>query len=121
MYKVNLIGKEFHFGIGFLNYAIDEMKVPFQEIALDLDRNTISIVPKLMYYSLAYSYQRQNKELDFTKEDVFDWIDGNGGVKIDENGQLIQGFYTDFINALVKSLYKDVPTDNTKKKVSRKQ
>ncbi len=107
--KKVLLGKEFHFGIGFLNELIDGTGKNLQEISNEVINNAPVMVPQMMYYSLAYSYKRSQKELDFNLYDVHDWIDDNGGIG--------NGFFEDFLTAFMEAMYKDVPVDNSKKKV----
>jgi hypothetical protein len=110
MNKVKLLDKEFHFGIGFLNELLDGTGLQLEELS---SQNDAVLVPKMMYYSLAYSYKRNGQEIDFTMFDVNDWIDENGGVG--------GSFWIDFQKAFNDSMYKDVPVDNSKKKVNPKK
>ena len=107
MNKVKLLDKEFHFGIGFLNELLDGTGLKLEELGNQPDA---VLIPKMIYYSLAYSYKRKDQEIDFTIYDVNDWIDENGGI----GGK----FWTDFQKAFNDSMYKDVPVDNSKKKVN---
>jgi len=106
MNKVNLLDKEFHFGIGFLNELLDGTGMKLEELGSQPDA---ILLPKLMFYSMLYAYKRQSKEIDFTMYDVNDLIDDNGGV----GGK----FWNDFKIAFNNSMYKDVPVDDSKKKV----
>ncbi len=107
MNKVVLLDKEFHFGIGFLNELLDGTGLKLEELGSQADA---VLIPKMVYYSLAYSYKRKAQEIDFTIYDVNDWIDENGGI----GGK----FWNDFQKAFNDSMYKDVPVDNSKKKVN---
>jgi hypothetical protein len=107
MNKVVLLDKEFHFGIGFLNELLDGTGLKLDELTTQADA---VLIPKMVYYSLAYSYKRKSKEIDFTMYDVNDWIDENGGI----GGE----FWINFQKAFNDSMYKDVPVDNSKKKVN---
>lgn len=105
-----LLDKEFHFGIGFLNELLDGTGLRLDELSTQAD---VELIPKMMYHSLAYSYKRKGKELDFTIYDINDWIDENGGIG--------GSFWNEFQKGFNDSMNKDVPVDNTKKKVSKKQ
>lgn len=107
MLKVILLDKEFHFGIGFLNELLDGTGLRLDELGT---QNDAVLIPKMIYYSLAYSYKRSSKEIDFTMYDINDWIDENGGIG--------GSFWNDFHKAFNESMYKDVPVDNSKKKVN---
>ena len=111
--KKILLGKEFHFGIGFLNELIDGTGLSLEDIGQQVSSNTASMVPKMMFYSLSYAYKRADKEIDFKIDDIYDWIDENGG--------LSGGFMADFLTAFTDSMYKDVPADNSKKKATAKK
>lgn len=107
MNKVVLLEKEFHFGIGFLNELLDGTGLRLDELGTQADA---VLIPKMMYYSLLYSYKRKAQEIDFTMYDVNDWIDENGGI----GGE----FWNNFHKAFNDSMNKDVPVDNSKKKVN---
>jgi len=105
MNKVTLLDREFHFGIGFLNELLNGLGVRLDELG---QQDEVFLVPKMMYYSQRYAYNRQSKPIDFTLQDIFDLIDDNGGI----NGQ----FWTDFYTAFMDSMNKNVPADTSKKK-----
>jgi len=100
-------GKDFHFGIGFLNELIDGTGLKLEELGI---QNDTVLMPKLMYYSLLYSYKRNDKPVDFNIYDVNDWIDENK-----------DDFCVLFMTAFYESMYKDVPTDKSKKKAVAKK
>lgn len=103
--KKTILGYDFHFGIGFLNELLDGTGLKLNELGTQDDS---ILVPKMMFYSLLYSYKRQNKEVDFTKYTIDDLIDNNGGIG--------GSFWNEFNTAFNESMYKDVPVDNSKKK-----
>jgi len=110
MNKKTLIGKDFHFGIGFLNELLDGLKIRLDELGSIDDA---ILVPKMMFYSLVYSCKRRSKEIDFDMNSIFDLIDENGGV----GGQ----FWIDFNVAFYESMNKNVPADTSKKKATAKK
>jgi hypothetical protein len=110
--KITLLNKEFRLGIGFVNKLIDGTGKDWNSILKEFGTNAVVIIPQMMYYSLAFSYERKENELDFTIYDVYDWLDENDGV----NGE----FSVSFQNAFVQSITKDVPIDEDKKKVTKK-
>jgi hypothetical protein len=109
MNKVILLGREFRLGIGFLNLLIDATGKDLVMLGSEVQTSAPTIVPKMMYYSLVYAYQRENKEVNFTQDDIYDLIDENGSV----NG----AFWNDFLIAFGKSMNQDVPANDDKKKV----
>lgn len=109
--KVELLGLEFHFGIGFLTELIENTGLDLVEIGQKMESGDVSIYPKLMYYSRLYSVQRKRQQPDFDMFDINDLIDENGGVL----GQ----FVADFSKAFLQSLQKDVPVSDDKKKATK--
>ena len=109
MNNKNLLGIDFHFGIGFLNELLDGTGLKLDELASQPDE---VLMPKIMYYSRLYACKRIDAIIDFTMIDIFDLIDNNGGI----GGK----FWFDFKIAFNESMFKDVPVDNEKKKVKAK-
>lgn len=105
-----ILGKDFHLGIGFLNELLDGTGLKIEELG---SQDDAVLVPKMMYYSLVYSYKRSQKEIDFTQYDINDMIDENGGVG--------GSFWNEFSAAFWEAMYKDVPVDNSKKKATVKK
>lgn len=104
MNKRNLLGIDFHFGIGFLNELLNGTGLKLEELGAQTDE---VLMPKIMYYSRLYAYKREGKEIDFTMYDINDLIDENGGI----GGK----FWFDFKIAFNESMFKDVPTEDKKK------
>lgn len=104
MNKRNLLGIDFHFGIGFLNELLNGTGLKLEELGAQTDE---VLMPKIMYYSRLYAYKREDKEIDFTMYDINDLIDNNGGI----GGK----FWFDFKIAFNESMFKDVPIEDKKK------
>lgn len=111
--KIELLGKEFHFGIGFLTELIENTGLDLVEIGRKMEAGEVSIYPKLMYYSRLYSAKRKKEVVDFDMFDINDMIDENGGVLGD--------FVKEFAKAFFDSLSKDVPVDSKKKATLKKK
>lgn len=104
MNKRNLLGIDFHFGIGFLNELLSGTGLKLEELGAQTDE---VLMPKIMYYSRLYACKREDKEIDFTMYDINDLIDDNGGI----GGK----FWFDFKIAFNESMFKDVPVEDKKK------
>jgi len=104
MNKRNLLGIDFHFGIGFLNELLNGTGLKLEELGAQTDE---VLMPKIMYYSRLYAYKREDKEIDFTMYDINDLIDENGGI----GGK----FWLDFKIAFNESMFKDVLVEDKKK------
>jgi len=104
MNKRNLLGIDFHFGIGFLNELLNGTGLKLEELGVQTDE---VLMPKIMYYSRLYAHKREGKEIDFTMYDINDLIDDNGGI----GGK----FWFDFKIAFNESMFKDVPVEDKKK------
>jgi hypothetical protein len=110
--KIELLGIWYYLGLGFLDKITKEEGKSLAELAeIERDQNVLAF-SKYMYYSRAYACERLGLSVDFTQNDIHDYIDENGGVW----GQLFQ----DFIIAYNKAMFKDVPADEEdKKKVTK--
>lgn len=106
--KIEILGIKYNLGLGFLNKMIKEEGLKLNELSVLDD---IVLMPKVIYYSRAYACERNNQNIDFTQEDIFDYIDDNGGVQ----GE----FYIEFAKAYFTAMMGDVPQDD-KKKVTKK-
>jgi len=108
MNKKNLLGIDFHFGIGFLNELLDGTGLKIEELGAQPDE---ILMPKIMYYSRVYANKREGKDIDFTLIDIFDLIDDNGGI----GGK----FWFDFKITFNESMFKDVPVVPEDKKKAK--
>jgi hypothetical protein len=108
MKSIQLIGKDFHFGIGFLAELLENTGLELTEIDTKLTNGDISLFPEMVYCSHLYACKRKKQDITFDMYDVHDWIDENGGI----GGK----FVTDFVNAFKDSMFKDVPVEEAKKK-----
>lgn len=89
-------------GIGFLRYVTTEKKITLDEFFKLLESpgtQALFILPELIFFSLAYNCKRAKKEIDFDLDDVFEWIDEDGGAK------------SDVLAFFVKSLHESLGTD----------
>lgn len=104
--KIELLGIKYYLGLGFLNEFLSGTGKNLNDFE---SVDNVVLVPQLIYYSRLYACKRNGIDIDFTQEDVFDYIDDNGGVR----GK----FFSDFYTAYIKAMTEDVPTDEDKKKV----
>jgi hypothetical protein len=102
----------FPFGIGFLGECLENLGLNVQQVGEKLDNNSFKYVPVLMYESLKYDAYRKGIEIDFTYNDLIEWLDE------DENG--IQKI-NQFTVAFVESLVKDVPKQEEVKSEGKKK
>jgi hypothetical protein len=100
----------FYFGLGFLGILLEETNtnmVDFDEKRL---ANPFKWIPLMMFHSCAWGFVRENKSVDFTLQNMIEWID-------DTDVETLQKFNEAFINSLMKN----VPIDtDSKKKVNKK-
>ncbi|QDZ63750.1 MULTISPECIES: hypothetical protein [Elizabethkingia] len=76
--------REGHLGLGFLGRVEDKENMSINELFESFQKKPLSILPTLMYHSLAYAEERKGNELGFTKYDIIDWIDQDGGLSSQE-------------------------------------
>lgn len=96
---------KYHLGIGFLGKLTEGENKSLNELGLMDD---VVLVPLLIYYARAYKCEVDGVEVDFTKADVLNYIDIQGGI----SGEFFQKFYIAYFNAMNK----DVPVFDNKKK-----
>lgn len=107
-------------GIGYLRFATNEKKitlddffVSFKKMAEDTSPEAIYMIIDLIYLSLIYNCKRKKEDPNFDIDDVFDWIDEDGGFK--------SKVYNDFINALMTSFGTDVGKNQPEEKEPAKK
>lgn len=110
-YKLGDTVYSFHFGIGFLGELLDKSGYELAELMELLQKNTFKVLPKIMLHSAQYSAMRKGEDFD---KDEFHFVD-----LIDENGGIAGDFVAKFLNAFTLSMNKDVPKEETKKKVRK--
>lgn len=103
-----ILGRDFHFGIGFINELLDGTGLRLDQMG---GQDDAVFVPKLMYYSLMYSAKRKGEEFTTTIFEINDLIDENGGIG--------GSFWNEFNLAFYESMNKDVPVVDSKKKVKQ--
>jgi len=107
--NLTINGKEikFSFGLGFLGELIDDLDIGFDELFIKYDRNPFKYIPLIMFHSAKFTAENNDKEIDFTKNDLCNWIDDDGGLK---NESMIK-----FSHAFIESINKDVPKEEESK------
>ena len=108
---LNIGGQDrtFHFGLGFLGNLLEETNtnmVDFDEKRL---ANPFKWVPLMMFHSCAWGRIRDGKTVDFTLQDMINWID-------DTDVETLQKFNEAFVNSLVKNV-PEQPVNKKKVKV----
>jgi hypothetical protein len=106
--KIRLLDIDFHFGLGFLASLIEGTGLAITDLG---SQDDTVLIPKLMFYARKYACDREGKEVDFTIYDINDLIDENGGFG--------GSFWNDFAVGFRESMHKNVPVDESKKKVTR--
>ena len=100
--------RTFYFGLGFLGLFIEKTDSTLDTLEKDIQNNPFKVLPLLMYYSLLYGYLRKDETAPFTKYEVIDWMDDEGGV----NGKGI----LEFMAGVSASMNPKLPKEKVKKK-----
>lgn len=108
--KIELLGIKYYLGLGFLNELVNGTGKKLTEFE---GVDDAILIPMLMYYSRLYACKREGLPIDFTQEDIFDYIDENGSI----GGQLFRDFSIAYMNAMTQ----DVPLDDKKKVTKTKK
>lgn len=108
--KIEIAGIKYHVGLGFLNEVITGLGKKLNEFG---DEDEVTLLPKLMYYARLYACKRSGSPIDFTQEDIYDYLDENGG----RFGQIA----LDFQKAYTDAMTEGVPVDEKKKVTETKK
>ncbi|MCT4238589.1 hypothetical protein HZP42_19595 [Elizabethkingia anophelis] len=78
--KINIGGKErgAKLGLGFLDRITKAENISLQEVFTKFEKETLSFLPKMVYYSVLYNDERAGNNVDYDLGNVFDWIDEVG-------------------------------------------
>ncbi|WP_185269264.1 hypothetical protein [Chryseobacterium indologenes] len=78
--KLKIGGKErgLKVGIGFLKQYTEAEKVTFSELLEKFTSDTLFTLPKMIFHSLSINDKLAGNAIDYTIDDVFDWIDEIG-------------------------------------------
>lgn len=106
--KIEINGIKYYLGLGFLNELVNGTGKQLKELGLIEE---VLLYPILIYYSRLYACKRLGLDVNFTQEDIFDYIDDNGGAG--------GAFYNEFAQAYLKAMTQDVPEETDKKKVTK--
>lgn len=102
--KIEIAGIKYHLGLGFLNELCEGTHKSLNELGL---LHNAVLVPLLMYYSRIYSCKRNNEQISFTQDDIFDYIDENGGL----SGEIVVEFFKHYLECMKNH----IPVDDKKK------
>lgn len=102
--KIEIDGIKYHLGVGFLSELIKGTGKSLVELGQE---DEMVLLPILMYYSRLYACKREGLAADFTEYDIYDYIDGKGGI----TGTVI----AEFRDAYIISMQQDVPQQEKKK------
>lgn len=106
-------------GIGYLRFATNEKKITldelfesFQKMSTDSSLESVYMIIDLIYLSLIYNCNRKKEDPDFDIDDVFDWIDEEGG--------FTSNVCQEFMKALTSSIIVDQGKQQPEKKPAKK-
>jgi hypothetical protein len=94
------------FGLGFLGECLENLDLSVVQIGEKLDKNPFKWIPVLMYESIKY-----NKDVEFTIDDLIEWLDNEEG----------KATMNSFLLAFIDSLRKDVPKQESTVKKRKPQ
>ena len=89
-------------GLGFLGRFEDKEGVTITTLFQEFESKPLSVLPKLIFHSLAFELERTGQEVDFTLYDVIDWIDEDGSFNSPE-ALKFQNAFVAFSTARLKS------------------
>ncbi|MCT3788486.1 hypothetical protein HZQ67_14015 [Elizabethkingia anophelis] len=84
--------REGSFGLGFLGRIEDKEGLSVTDLFEMFQKKPLTILPSVVFHSLAYAEERKGNEPLFTKYDVIDWIDEDGGLGSPEIAKFSEAF-----------------------------
>lgn len=117
--KLKLGGKQRHFtfGIIFLGEVLDVLDLDYGTMLEKVSKNPFKYSPTLMYKSLENTYRLNKKDVDFTEDDIVNWLEKEDLLGIDKMIAFVQAFMGTQEN---KTPVEDVDV-NDAKEVSKKK
>ena len=80
-FKIGGDTRRFNFGLKFLGDILSHFNTDIVGLGELLDSNPFATRPVILYYGHVASLKRNNKPVDFTLDDVIDWVDEmEGGI-----------------------------------------
>lgn len=100
-------------GISFLRYLDEEGGIKIGDVdGLTQGANSIIGIPTLIYHSLKFNSKRKGEVFDYSIDDIFEWIDDDGGLSNKSLKLFIENF--------TASLGADVGKTQPQAKVAKK-
>jgi len=96
--SVNIGGKDrtISFGLKAISELVDHEDWGFAKLGQKMSTNPLITTPLIVYYGAKNGAERNNEVVDFTVNDVYDWIEELG-----LSNPILIGLITDFTNSLV--------------------
>lgn len=113
--KLNLGNEErtFSFGIIYLGNVLERLDVDYNTMLEKVSKNPFKYAPILMFESLKNTQNRIGKDVDFTENDIVDWLEKENLLGVDIMLKFINAFMGTQEN---KTPVNEVDSDNVKKK-----
>ena len=99
----------FKLGLGFLGELLEVMDIDVSELQTKLGKNPFKIIPLMMFNAYKYDCERKGNTMELSQNDFIDYVEDKGF----ESSEIMG-----FINTFTKSMVKDVPKSDSKKKVA---
>lgn len=96
----------FSLGLGFLGELLEDLDCGIEGLMEGIQKNPFKYIPKLMFHSYKYNQVRNGLESEYNLYTFTDLIDNDGGV--------ISGNVSKFLESFTLSMTKDVPKEPNK-------
>lgn len=115
--KLKLGGKNrvFSFGLFFIGNVLERLDIDYHTMLEKVSKNPFKYAPILMAESLKNTYSKEKKEVDFTDNDIIEWLEKEDLLGVDS--------MLKFINAFLGTQENKTPLNeaDNDKKVSKKK
>lgn len=82
--KLKLGGKDrgIKLGIGYLKHLTEVYKCPLEDVFAKLNgMQAVLVMPEFIYHSLVLNDNKASRNIDYTVDDVIEWLDEAGGIQ----------------------------------------
>lgn len=84
--------RDFSFGIIFLGEVLERLDIDYNTMLNRISKNPFKYSPILMFESLKNTYKKTDKDIDFTENELVEWLEKEDNLGVDEMLKFINAF-----------------------------
>jgi len=114
--KLNGKNKTFTFGLIYIGEVLERLDIDYNTLLIKVSKNPFKYAPILMFESLRNSYRIDKKEVDFTEDDIVNWLESEDLLGVDVMLKFVHAFMGTNENPTPVNDIDVVEDENVKKK-----